>query len=152
MLSLEERKGDFVLSAVLFVIGGFVILEARAMPYADATVPGPGFLPLILGVLLCGVSLALMIKTLFQRGSRSPLRLGHSSMISLLVGLLLLAALMEKAGFIPMVSLFVFLSLLTLSSLRWWVSFCWAVLGAFGAYGFFNFLLGIPLPYGTWWT
>ena len=152
MLSLDERKGDLVLSGVLCAIGGYVIAEARAMPYADATVPGPGFLPMILGVMLCGVSLALMLKAVFQRGAESPLRLGHKSMIPILLGLIFLAALMESAGFVPMVGFFVFLSLFTLSSLRWWQNLCWAVFAALAAYGFFHLGLGIPLPHGTWWS
>jgi putative tricarboxylic transport membrane protein len=150
-LTLDERKGDLVLSGVLCAVGGFVIAEARAMPYADATVPGPGFLPMILGVMLCGVSLALMVKALLRRGRSSALQLGHVSMIPILLGLILLAALMERAGFVPMVGLFVFMSLVTLSSLRWWISLLWSVFAASAAYGFFHLVLGIPLPHGTWW-
>jgi hypothetical protein len=149
---LDETKGDLVLSGVLFAIGGYVIAEARAMPYADATVPGPGFLPMILGVMLCGVSLGLMIKAWLQRRAASSLRLGHVSMMPILLGLILLAALMERAGFVPMAGLFVFLSLFTLSSLRWWMSLCWAAFASLAAYGFFHLVLGIPLPHGTWWS
>jgi putative tricarboxylic transport membrane protein len=152
MLSLDEKKGDVVLSGVLCAIGACVIFEARAMPYADATVPGPGFLPMILGVMLCGVSLALMVKALLRRGKSTPLQLGHASMIPILLGLILLAALMERAGFVPMAGLFVFLSLFTLSSLRWWMSLCWAAFASLAAYGFFHLVLGIPLPHGTWWS
>jgi hypothetical protein len=58
---------------------------------------------------------------------------------------------LERAGFLPTVSLFFFLSLNTLSQAKWWLCILWGILAAFVAYGFFHLVLGITLPYGTWW-
>jgi putative tricarboxylic transport membrane protein len=151
MMGITDQKGDLIISGILCALGIFVILQARAMPYGEATVPGPGFLPMILGVLLLGVSLILGIKALLYRGNTACVQLGHRSMVSILVALVLLAGLLERAGFLPVMTLFVFLSLKTLSRLKWWMCLLWGLLAAFAAYGFFSLLLGIPLPSGTWW-
>ena len=150
-MKVDERKGNLILSGIIFAIGIYVVAEARSMPYEDATVPGPGFFPLILGVMLCGVSFALMAKSLLQRRVLPSLQIGHFSMVPILLGLLLLAGLLERVGFLPTVSLFIFLSLNTLSDAKWWLCILWGILAAFAAYSFFHLLLGIALPYGTWW-
>jgi len=148
---VTDRKGDLIISGMLCAMGIFVILQARVMPYGEATVPGPGFLPMILGVLLLGVSLILGTKALLYRGNPARVKLGHRSMVSILVAMVFLAGLLERAGFLPVMTLFVFLSLKTLSRLRWWMCLLWGLVAAFAGYGFFCLLLGIPLPSGTWW-
>lgn len=150
-MNVTNQKGDLIISGGLCAMGIFVILKARAMPYGEATVPGPGFLPMILGVLLFGISVILGIKALFSRGNPVPIHLGHRSMVSILIAMVLLAGLLERAGFLPVMTLFVFLSLKTLSRLRWWMCLLWGLVAALVAYGFFGLVLGIPLPFGTWW-
>jgi heme A synthase len=150
-VNVTDRKGDLIISGGLCVMGIFVILKARAMPYGEATVPGPGFLPTILGVLLFGISVILGIKALLSRGNPARVQLGHRSMVSILAAMVILAGLLERAGFLPVMTLFVFLSLKTLSRLRWWMCLLWGLVAALVAYGFFGLVLGIPLPFGTWW-
>ena len=150
-MGITDRKGDLIISAALCAIGIFVVTKARAMPYGEATVPGPGFLPMILGVLLIGISVILGIKAFLSKKNTARVQLGHRSMVSILVALVLLAGLLERAGFLPVMTLFVFLSLKTLSSLKVWKCFLWGLAAAFAGYGFFGLLLGIPLPSGTWW-
>ena len=150
-MSITDRKGDLIISGILCAVGIFVILKARAMPYGEATVPGPGFLPMILGVLLLGISVILGIRALLSQGNPVRVQLGHRSMVSILVALVVLAGLLERLGFLPVMTLFVFLALKTLSSLKAWKCFLWGLVAAFAGYGFFGLLLGIPLPLGTWW-
>jgi len=150
-MNVTNQKGDLIISGGLCAMGIFVILKARAMPYGEATVPGPGFLPMILGVLLFGISVILGIKALFSRWNPVSIHLGQRSMVSILIAMVLLAGLLERAGFLPVMTLFVFLSLKTLSRLRWWMCLLWGLVAALVAYGFFGLVLGIPLPFGTWW-
>jgi hypothetical protein len=150
-MNVIDRKGDLIISGVLCGMGIFVILQARAMPYGEATVPGPGFLPTILGVLLLGVSVVLGIKSLVHWEASVRVQLGHRSMVWILAAMVLLAALLEKAGFFAVITLFVFVSLKTLSRKRWWMCLFWGLLAAFAGYGFFGLLLEVPLPFGSWW-
>ena len=106
---------------------------------------------MILGVVLFGISLILVTEALFYRGNPLQVNLGHRSMASILIAMVLLAGLLERAGFLPVMTLFVFLSLKTLSRLRWWMCILWGLVAAFAAYGFFGLVLGIPLPVGIWW-
>jgi hypothetical protein len=49
-------SADRVSATLLFLFSGFVIAEARALPYWTANAPGPGFVPFWLGVSLACTS------------------------------------------------------------------------------------------------
>jgi putative tricarboxylic transport membrane protein len=57
-------QADRVSAALLFLFSVFVIFEARTLPYWTANAPGPGFVPLWLGVLLACASVGMFANTL----------------------------------------------------------------------------------------
>ena len=57
------RQADRVSAILLLSFSGLVILQSRALPYWTADSPGPGFLPLWLGVLLACASTAMFART-----------------------------------------------------------------------------------------
>ena len=144
-----ERSGELVIAGVLFCIGLFGILNSRAMPPGEFSVPGPGFFPILLGVLLCSVSLALGIQTFFNRTSQG-VKVGHHHIWSTIIALIIVGVFFELLGFILMITLFVGFLLKILSNLRWIACILWAIAAAISAYLFFYLLLGIQLPSARW--
>jgi len=142
---ISERKGGLVIAGILFSIGVVWILVSRTMPYGEFTVPGPGFFPCLLGVLLCGVSSALGIHT-FLRRTPTQVRVGHLRIGSTVAALLGLAFFFESLGFVLSITLFLSVLLKTLSHLKILPCILWAAAGAIIAYLFFQLLLGIQLP------
>jgi hypothetical protein len=120
------------------------------MPHGEFSVPGPGFLPTLLGVLLCGVSLALGIRGLLHRTTTERIEIGHPYIWSAIVAICVLAFFLEPIGFIPTIALFVGFFLKTLSERGWVASIVLGTAAAICAYLFFNRLLGIYLPLGFW--
>jgi putative tricarboxylic transport membrane protein len=59
----SARTADRISAIVLLVAALFVIVEARTLPYWQGNAPGPGFMPLWLGVLLACAAAGLMART-----------------------------------------------------------------------------------------
>lgn len=144
-----ERSGELVISGILFCIGLYWMIESRVMPKGEFLVPGPGFFPVLLGALLCIVSLALGVQTFLNRTTRQ-VKIGHPYIWSTIIALIVVAVFFERLGFILMIALFVGFLLKILSSLRWMTCILWAIVGAVSAYLFFKLLLGIQIPSPRW--
>jgi putative tricarboxylic transport membrane protein len=149
MWTPTDRSGDLVIAGILFCIGLVWILESLVMPHGEFSVPGPGFFPTLLGVLLCGVSFLLGARTLFSRTTQ-PVKIGHLHIWSTIMALMVLAFFFERLGFIITTALFVGFFLKMLSAMRWIPCILLSVAAAISAYLFFDFLLGIPLPSTPW--
>ena len=120
------------------------------MPRGEFSVPGPGFLPTLLGIILCGVSLVMGIRCLLHRTATARIEIGHPYIWSAIVAMFTLAFFLEIIGFIPAIALFVAFFLKTLSERGWLASIALGTVAAICAYLFFNRLLGIYLPLGLW--
>ena len=114
------------------------------MPQGTAALPGPGMLPLALGVLIALCAIALIV---FGRASPDePVALGTRHVALALAAVLAAGLLWERAGFLITATLFLFVLLWTLSPLGWWRSFIAAVIGAAAARYVFQNLLNVVLP------
>jgi hypothetical protein len=150
MAAVREKTGDMVISGILFSIGLAAILLSRFMPPGEFSVPGPGFFPTLLGTFLCIVSGAQAGRLMAKKGGHSVVRIGHPRIWATLAALLGIAVFFETLGFIPVIALFVFFGLKTLSPLRWITCLLIAGAAAAGAFLFFNTLLGVQLPPVRW--
>jgi hypothetical protein len=144
-----ERGGELVIAGILFCIGLFWIIESRYMPRGEFSVPGPGFFPILLGVLMCLVSGALGVQRFLDRTS-GQVKIGHPKIWSTIVAIIVLAVFFERLGSIVMIALFVAFLLKILSHLRWYACILWGIAAAISAYLFFDPLLGIQLPRARW--
>ena len=150
MATVREKTGDMVTAGVLFAIGLAAILLSRLMPLGEFSVPGPGFFPTLLGILLCIVSGALAVRLMVKKGETSVVHIGHPHIWATLAALLGVAVFFERLGFIPVIALFVFFCLKTFSPLRWIACLLIAGVAAVGVFLFFNVLLGVQLPATRW--
>jgi len=150
MLRTTERIGDVVISGVLFSIGLFSILFSCWMPRIQSAVTGPGTFPMLLGILLCVVSLALGVYTLLHRENNKEVEIGHSVAWTIPLAIIVVGVFFERLGFMPMIALFVGFFLKIISNLGWIACLLFAAAAAISAYLFFDLLIGVPLPMGAW--
>lgn len=138
----------WILLGVLFCIGGLHYGIRRS------GIPGPGFLPLVTGLVLVAFSLILLISRFLKRSDTAgpigePMPGGQAlkRILKVLGALFLYVLLLEPLGFL--LTTFLFMVLLLRLEPRSWL---FIVPGAIGASLFFfvlfKVLLRVPLPQG----
>ena len=139
---------------VLIAVGAFVAFEARSLGLWTSLGPGPGLLPLILGLALIGLSLTWLVQTVVERRRTSAVetgegpgeRLDRPYVLGIVGGLIVLASLMELLGFQISMAIFLFTELLLLGKQRWWVAASVALVASIGVFVLFDRVLAVQLP------
>jgi Tripartite tricarboxylate transporter TctB family len=146
---ISARRGEGGVAAVLLLVALFVIWTARAMPAGTVALPGPGFFPTALGVLLALVSLGIVVRAAAMRGPSVAVSLGHRDIAVALAALLVLAFVFEPLGAIPTLGVFLFVLFAAFARIALWKAGGAAVIGAALAWVVFVQLLGVQLPRGV---
>ena len=145
-------------TAFLFTLFGlFIISECRNLSYWSEFGPGPGFLPLWIGICLTLLSFSLFIQSLRSKGKQNGEEPFFSSWKDLRrVGLIILAycslgILVRWLGFHLLSAFFVFFAIAFVERKRWWVALVCGVLTALSFYVIFDVLMKSELPRGLFW-
>lgn len=153
--------------AFLFLLGGAVVWGSSMLGFWVSLGPGPGFFPLILGILLLGLSAVWALELLrserhlekasdqAEDGNTPSLDFpGHAEepdvplkRVAVIVGSLILLALgMETLGFQLSMLVFLIFHLGTLGRRHWFLTAIVSVAGSFGVFTLFTVLLSVSLP------
>ena len=138
----------------LVALGLYVAIEARSLGLWTTLGPGPGLLPLILGIALLGLTAAWIVQTVAarRRGADEAAdphvgeRLDRPYSLGIVGGLILLAALMDLLGFQISMAVFLFVELIWLGRQKWWLAAVVALIGSVGTFVLFDRVLGVALP------
>lgn len=136
------RRLEIGVGVSLLLLGLLAAWEGARMPQGTPALPGPGMLPVALGVLLAVCSAVLV----FLSKAGEAVAIGHRHVAAALLMVLAAGLLWERAGFLITSTLFLFVLLWTLSPLGWWRSLIAAALGTAGARFAFQNLLNVVLP------
>jgi len=146
------KKADIITGVVLLALSGYVIREARLMPQSGTFGPGPGFLPLWLGVLLAILAVILLAASWSRRATekdrQSPFP-GLKPLLSVgsvILGLACYTLLMETLGFLVDTFLFVAYLLGLVERERWPLTLMVAASTTTALYLIFQVLLTVTLP------
>lgn len=141
-----HRWGEATVAAVLSALGLYIVVAASAMPLGSLAVPGPGFFPLAIGVLLVAVAAVILAGLglgVVHRGPVAPL--GRETTITVLV-LIAAALAFERAGAIATFAVLLAVLFRTFSRATWLKVALFGLVGAAAAWGFFVRVLGVNLP------
>jgi len=130
----------------LLLLGAFATWEAARMPFGTAAMPGPGMMPMALGVLLMLSAAGLVVLELKAPVTDAAVLLGTRHVALAAAAIVVAGLLFERAGFLITSSLFLFVMLVALSALGWWRSLLAAVAVSIAARYLFQNLLGVTLP------
>jgi len=142
-------------SVILFLFGGITLLLSLQLSLGTLRMPGSGFFPLLLGLLLMGLAACHILQLHFSKSKpttepdaqRDPG--GSARQVLIFMGIIALAtALLDLLGF-PLVAFLLMVALLKLLGLRRWRdSALIAFLTAGASYILFVRWLQIPMPKG----
>jgi putative tricarboxylic transport membrane protein len=149
-----QNKKILLVALTLAGLGGFVAYKGSTLPYSSEFGPGPGFLPLWLGIAILLLAFGLALATLFGSagetdedfGSRSEAGRALSAWLALTVSI----ALLPKLGFPVSFALLAAFLIAVLDRRRLWIALCVGVSMAAAFHLIFVTALGASLPSGPW--
>jgi hypothetical protein len=108
-MKITALKGELAFAALFAVVGLVWIVRSFELPFFDGFAPDSGFLPLVYGVLLLGLSTAVIV-TLFTSPPDTSEREPLSKSLQVLGGLLVGVASASWLGFaIPLFGMMLFM-------------------------------------------
>lgn len=150
-------RSDRWLGPVITLLGlVWLALVYAYIPAArDPGEPGPRAFPIVLGIALLGVGILIAVSAYVPGRKLAP---GESvtrrevvTVASTFGVLMLYAFLMEKTGFLIATPIAVLLMMYGILRMRTWVFMGLMAVGITGVcWLFFVYLLGTPMPYGSW--
>lgn len=133
-------------AASLLLLALFAIWQALGMPMGTLAMPGPGVMPIALGILLALSAVVLIVRRNDGSADNAAVVVGHR-FVALGIGATAVAGLLfERVGFLITSTLLLFVLLRSVSTLGTWRSLLAAVIGSVIARLFFQNLLDVSLP------
>lgn len=146
------KKGNFVTAGIFALFAVFIIINSLTFPASRDGIPGPGFFPIVIAVLMLLAAVSLTVTSLRMKdGEDMVLKLftDDNKRVYICMGLLVLyLAVMSQVGFC--VSSFALL----LGLIRWFGRYKLLFCAIFSAavvvplYLVFSFVLHVPLNFG----
>jgi putative tricarboxylic transport membrane protein len=150
---LTLRKVDIISGMAITIFGVFFLLETLKLDYYTEGVPGPGFFPSVLALVVIATGILLIVTRLgkpemsfgeFDAPSRQQLNRSMGIWIALLVATLMV----ELIGFVLAMILLVAAILIGIERRRGITTLATIILIPLFAYLLFAGLLKVPLPTG----
>ena len=99
MITTTKRCGEVWGALVLLGVAVFLVVTGSRMPLGTAVMPGPGVMPLAIGILLGAVSAGLLLTGLRRvESGRDPVTLGSRHILVAVLGLIWSSLLFEALG------------------------------------------------------
>jgi hypothetical protein len=146
--TVSARRGGIIVAAVLAGVGLVFAWQASLLDFGGLDLPGPGFFPLVLGVLVFALAALIAIEGLRSAGGGATVELGHRDVLIVLAALVAVAALFEPLGAYLALGLFGAVLLVLLARVSVPLAIASAAVAMVACWYFFQVLLGLQLPRG----
>jgi hypothetical protein len=146
--AISARRGGIIVAAMLAVIGLVFAQQASLLEFGDLGLPGPGFFPLLLGVVVMFLAVVTGGRLLLASGESEPVWLGHRDVLIVLAALIAVPPLFERLGVYLTLGLFGAVLLVLLARTSIVVAALSAAAAMAACWYFFQVLLGLSLPMG----
>lgn len=153
MQSVEEIRPSFAKRAlsgtVLLVIGLIMLFFAWGYPVGSVQDMGPGYIPRVVGLVICGLALAIIVAD-----TRSPTleRAGQMhwrGLIFVSAAITIFAVFVDILGLIPSIFMAVSVSMFADDKARPLTVLIYSIIATFA--GWLLFLVGLELPIPAFW-
>lgn len=145
---LSARIGEIMMAAALLAAGVFFVWQSVYLPFGRIGLPGPGFFPFALGIVLALFALAILVRSANDRTDSDAVYLGHRDVLVVFVALAGVALTFEPLGAYVSLGAFTALVLIAVARSALWHAALGASLGMAAVWVVFKVLLGVQLPVG----
>jgi len=141
---------DRVSGAFLVLVGLFVVWERRVLPLGSASRPGPGYVPLLLALLLIVLGVILIARGKHAKDIRSVSWTEAPHALAILGCCIFVSLFMETIGY--RLTLLLALGFLFgyMERIKPWLTLVLSFGFSLGTFWLFDSLLRVPLPRGEW--
>jgi Tripartite tricarboxylate transporter TctB family len=146
--AITARRGGMCVAAVLAVVGLLFTWQASLIDFGDLALPGPGFFPLVLGVLVFVLAVVIGVTDWLQVTYRETVELGHRDVLIVFAALLAVPSLFEPLGAYATLGLFGAALLVLIARRSLVIAGLSATIGMAACWYFFQVALGLQLPIG----
>lgn len=137
---------DFIGGVILLIFGSWCAIYAQRYDFGAVARMGPGFFPIILGVLIAFIGLILILVSLRIQGAKLP-KIEYSSLGYVLLGIVLFALTISTAGLIVATIITVLVSSLPDKNISWRNRILLCIGVTFIVSVLFKELLKVSVPY-----
>ncbi len=141
------------MACTLLGIGLIFVWQASLLDFGGLGLPGPGFFPLLLGAIL-GASSAVIGLACWRESAKGvegeTVELGHYDVMVVFVALLAVPSVFEWLGAYVTLGLFGAALLVLIARTSLWLAGVAALIAMAACWFFFQVLLGLQLPTGSW--
>lgn len=147
-----KSQRDFASGVMFVVVGAGFAIGATAYSFGTSAKPGPGYFPLLLGVILAILGAAVLFKSLtIESDGGDPIgRLAWKPLLLILGSVVLFGALLPRLGMAVAVPLLIIVSSLGGDEFHWKGVVATSVILTVGSY--FVFVKGLNLTIPVWPT
>ena len=146
---VRSKIGEAVVCAGIAVFGGLMMLGSYRMPMGVLAMPGPGFLPMALGVLLLALGCLLAVRSMVDRpADTTDVELVNRDIVVVLISLGWIGFTLETLGAEASFAGFLLICLRAHASLKWFVAALASVVFSLMTCWIFRVVLGVNLPSG----
>ena len=148
------KRLDWISGLFLFILGVSISTESYRVSLGDFHNPGPGFFPLLTGLIIAVLSFVLLVHTWKAgQGERAAFfeeRGQFPKLIFSIVSLFAYGFFLDHLGFILCTLLYIGFMARAVGGMKWQKAILLAILSSFGSYVIFAILIGADLPKGLW--
>jgi hypothetical protein len=149
---VSTRIGEAVTALAVLACAVFFVWHASLLPFGDVGLPGPGFFPFALAIVLGALALAILFHAWRTVDALEQIFLGHRDVLVAIVGLICVALAFERADTYLILGTFVATMLVLVGRTPLWRAVLGASLGMVAVWALFNRALGVRLPLGEFWA
>ncbi len=146
--AVNVHRGGIGVASVLALIGLLFAWQASLIDFGDFALPGPGFFPLVLGLLIFALAAVIAIRDWRHIASPETVELGHRDVLIVFAALLAVPPLFEPLGAYVTLGLFGAVLLVLIARRSIVVAGLSAIVGMAACWYFFQVALGLQLPIG----
>lgn len=148
---VPARLGEAGVGLALLASGVFFAWQSLGIDFGRVGLPGPGFFPFALGVVLSVLALALLYRVWRDASDAAVVFLGHRDVVIAMAAMAGLALVFERIDSYLALGAFTAVLLLFVARAAPWRVLLGTTLGMVAVWLFFGLALGVRLPTGDFW-
>lgn len=148
---VSGRQGEIFMALALVATAVFFVWHSSRLDFGTIALPGPGFFPFALGIVLGLLGLTILWRSVTGQEVEA-VYLGHRDVLIVLAAMAGLAFAFEKVDSYVALGAFMAVLLLLVGRAAPWKVALGVILSMLAVWAFFHLGLGVRLPTGDYWS